>query len=114
MIYYAIRHKATQELMPQLARGKGYSHWNPAVTPTTEVFKGAKLVGVPRLVPSLRTARQIINQWNSTPNGRYTSHQSSAGDYDEVLDIKPDGRKKEDLEVIEVEILVHTKWLDVR
>jgi hypothetical protein len=101
MIYYAIRHKATLELMPQIKRGRGYSHWNPSKVQGS-FLDGAKLVGVPRLLPSKRVAQRCIDQWNAIPNGRMGfDHEGEV-----ELDIKSDGRKKEDLEIIEVELVI--------
>ena len=95
MIYYMVRHKASGEFMPQMRRGKGYSHWNPT-TGKLPVLA----IGVPRLISSRRQASRIISQWNSMPNTAYYPRQE--GEYD--LDFKADGRKKEDLEVVEVNI----------
>lgn len=106
MIYYLIRHKTTQEFMPQLERGRGYSHWNPAVIPTIEVFRPRKLLGIPRLLPSRRVAARCIVQWVLNPNS-YTGYRTSMifGDDEPDLLSKDDGRKKEDLEIVEVVIL---------
>lgn len=101
-----IRHKATGEFMPELRRGKGYSWWNPGVTPTLEVFQKKKLAGTPRLFPSRRTAHRAIVQWNAMPNSRWHRTVSFEGWEDEAVDIKPDNRKKEDLEIVEVNIEV--------
>lgn len=102
MIYYMIRHKKTGEYMPQLKRGTGYSHWNPAKVQTAEHFK-KKILGVPRLFPSLRIARQCIVAWNAMPNARYEGY-TSFGEDDYNVNFKPDGRTKEDLEIVEVNI----------
>lgn len=98
-IYYMIRHKASGEFMPQMKRGRGYSHWNPS---NGELPK--KITGCPRLLPSRKSASRVIIQWNSMPNARYSSYQSHGGDWDYGIDIKNDGRKKEDLEIVEVNI----------
>lgn len=99
-----IRHKATGEFMPQLRRGRGYSHWNPAVKPTPEIFDKHTLVGVPRLLPDLHSAKAVITAWTFNPNAKINISQSYYGEQDEIFDIKPDGRKKEDLEAVEVTI----------
>jgi len=103
MIYYVIRHKASGEFMPQLKRGRGYSHWNPSKETTIENLK-KKLTGVPRLLPSRRVAHRCIVQWNACPNGKQSWHTSYDGDEFDDLDIKPDGRSKDDLEIVEVNI----------
>lgn len=106
MIYYIIHHIATGEIMPELERGRGYTHWNPGKIPTTEVFRPRKLKGVPRLFPSRRTAARAIAAWNAYPNS-YNGYTRSPVDDDYELQIgKDDGRKKEDLEVIEVDIVL--------
>ncbi len=101
-----IRHKATGEFMPELHKTRGYSHWNPSIEPTSERFKPSKLLGTPRLFPSRSSAHRSIAQWNAMPNARWSSRQTYFGEYDDDLDIKPDGRSKEDLEIVEVNIEV--------
>lgn len=96
-----IRHIASGEFMPELRRTRGYSHWNPAKVNTEEHLKD-KLLGVPRLFSSRKRAHNSIVQWNAVPNGRWSQSTSYYGETDESVDIKPDGRKKEDLEIVEV------------
>lgn len=95
--YYVIRHKASGELMPQMKRGRGYSHWHPGVNPLPSSSDN-----IPRIVHSLGKANRCISQWNTYPNGRTTTSQSYHGDIDIFTDFKPDSRKKEDLEVVEI------------
>lgn len=104
MIYYMIRHKATGEFMPELRRTRGYSHWNPAKFDTTEHIDKKKLLGVPRLFHSRKRAINCIAQWNSMPNSKAYGHQRYDGEWDDGIDCKPDGRSKDDLEVVEVSI----------
>lgn len=100
-----IRHKATGEFMPELKRTRGYSHWNPSKVDTREAFSDKKkLLGVPRLFSSRKKAHGAIVQWNAMPNARWSSQQSYYGDYDEAIDFKADGRTKNDLEIVEVNI----------
>lgn len=106
MIYYMIRHIATGEFMPELAGGRGYSHWNPGKINTTEVFRPRKLTGTPRLIASRGKAHRCIVLWNSIPNARKSTGMTYYGEEDEGVDIKSDGRKKEDLEIVEVSIEV--------
>lgn len=96
--YYVIRHKATGELMPQMKRGRGYSSWNP-----TSADKVYAITNVPRIIFGLRTAKRIVSLWNSIPNGNMSWAQNSDGGH-QYLDIKPDGRKKEDLEIVPIQI----------
>lgn len=101
MIYYLIRHKLSGEYMPQSKKGRGYSHWNP--NNLNHEFKLSS--GVPRLVDTRRRAFNIIKNWASTPNGRRSISQNNyTGEYDDIIDIEFDGRKMEDLEIIEVEL----------
>lgn len=90
--------------MPEVKTNGGYSHWNPS-NPNMphDIFTGA-----PRLFPMRRKAARCIVQWFVNQNGRRSYHQSGqyGEDFDEIIDIKEDGRKKEDLEVIEVELLI--------
>lgn len=103
MIFYMIQHRRTGEFMPELKR-RGYSHWNPDKAETaTGVLKNL-LIGTPRLFKSIRSAKYAIVGWKSTPNGRYHTYQSHGGDWDEDIHVKPDGRKKEDLLIVKVEI----------
>lgn len=99
--YYGIRHKATGELMPQLKKDKGYSHWNPS-HPEHEVI--AKTLGFPRILQSRRQAIKCIIQWAANPNAEMGYRSESAYGFisdDQELKSKFDGRKKEDLEVVE-------------
>ncbi len=91
--YYVIRHKATGELMPQMKRDRGYTHWNPDTTILTNCLP------VPRLLTSVEQARRVIVQWAANPNMTVRYFE----DGDEV-NIKPDGRKKGDLEVRKVHL----------
>ena len=97
--YYLIRHKATSRFMPLMKRNRGYSHWNPSQE--KEQINETK---IPRFLISEKQARQVIDWWAHLPNARLSYHQSYNGDDNEFLDFKDDGRKKEDLEIIEVKI----------
>ena len=103
MTYYMIRHKATGEFMPELRRTRGYSHWNPSKFETAEHLKD-KLLGVPRLLSSRRRASKCIDAWNANPNSVWSIRQSYLGNDDEFIDTKPDGRSKDDLEIVEVNL----------
>lgn len=95
-IYYAIRHKESGELMPEVRR-KGYTYWNPSknLIPVTAL-------GTPRLLDTRRRAAKCIIQWAVMPNAKMR-YDDNGGEY---LDITLDGRKKEDLEVVEVELRI--------
>lgn len=103
-IYYAIKHKTTGEFMPALEHNRGYSWWNPNNPRDPRLEK--KILGVPRILKSLRQAKQVISRWNAMPNASYKGYINSRGEDDYGVDIEPDGRKKEDLEVVEIELRV--------
>ena len=98
MIYYIIRHKASGRIMPLMRRNRGYSHWNPS----KNNLKTIQELDIPRILKSRRQAEQCISQWNACPNMKYYANTSRWEGEDCDLDIKPDGRKKEDLEVVKV------------
>ena len=105
MIYYVIRHKKTGELMPLVKTRGGYSHWNPDnLDMPKKIF-----FNIPRILESKRQASQCIAQWFSCQNGRNRYCQDFDGNYDSFVDFKPDNRKKEDLEVVEVNIIIKEK-----
>jgi hypothetical protein len=94
-IYYIIRHRATGEIMPQMKRGRGYTHWNPN-NPNKDMGRIVELC-TPRLLTSAKQARRCIDAWAMLPN--------ATNDYDGDLKIGPDdGRKNEDLEIVGVEL----------
>lgn len=102
MIYYAIRHKASGEFMPQLKKNRGYSHWNPSNSEHTMI---AKTLGVPRLLDTRRRAARCIHMWANNPNSRYAGYTTAYGEDDYGIDMKDDGRKAEDLEVVELDLV---------
>ena len=94
MICYAIRHKESGELMPEVKR-RGYSHWNPKTGKLPDT-----IIGTPRLLASRGSAVRCITQWAYMPNARNTyDHDGEA-----CIDIKEDGRTKDDLEVVEINL----------
>lgn len=102
MIYYGIRHKATGQLMPASKR-RGYSHWNPA----TEVGRNPYFaLPYPRLLKDRKTAQACIIQWAANPNCVPHIDFSYYGKESLRLDTTPDGRKREDLEVVKLELRV--------
>jgi len=100
MIFYVIMHKATGFLMPQAKKNRGYSHWNPAILNN----KMESALGIPRLLDTRRKAANVVSQWASQPNLEVRRSMSYEGSEDYSLDSKPDGRTKDDLAVIEVNI----------
>lgn len=89
-------------VMPQMKRGRGYSHWNPGNPKQKEI---AAQLSVPRLLRDRRHANKVINCWANLPNAHNSNHQSRDGEWIDDIDIKPDGRKKEDLEIIEIHLM---------
>lgn len=96
MIYYCIRHKSTGELMSQMRRGRGYSYWNPNGDLKFQSVCDRLKLGVPRLIDTRRKAARCIVAQNSMPNSR--------NDLDGDIDIRVDNRKREDLEIVEVNL----------
>lgn len=94
--YYLIRHKATGQFMPQGKKNRGYSHWNPG-NPNAEELTMA--LPIPRMLDSKKKAERCIVQWFYMRN--------SSNDYDGDVKLgKEDGRKMEDLEVVECELVI--------
>jgi len=103
MIYYAIRHKESSKLMPEVRTRNGYSHWNPSNPNAPE----SMFHNNPRLFDTENRAKLCIAQWFACQNGIRSIIQSShTGEYDEIVDIKKDNRKKEDLEIVKVQITI--------
>lgn len=100
MTYFLIRHKASGEFMPQGKRDRDYSHWNPSTD-----HKFAEALPVPRLIDSRKKAVKIINMWNGIQNATFHSYQNQEGEWDEDITSKPDGRTKNDLEIVEINIV---------
>lgn len=96
-----IRHKATGELMPLMRRGKGYSHWNPS-NPDS---KPSQRMHVPRVLKSRKQANACIHAWFNNPNARYGGYTNSYGEDDYDVITNDDGRKIEDLEIVEVDLV---------
>ena len=101
--YYVLRHKATGEIMPQAKRDRGYSHWNP----NHPEHEFAARLGIPRLIDTRRRAALCIKQWAINSNGKRSLSTPSywTGEQDDIVDIKPDGRTSDDLEIVEVDLI---------
>jgi hypothetical protein len=97
-VYFVIRHKATGQIMPQAKRDRGYSHWNPS----NQTYEFKKALDVPRLLSTRRQAARCIAMWAANPNARMSFSRSYYGEEDYSIDSKPDGRSKDDLEVVEI------------
>ena len=101
--FFVIRHKATGKVMPQL-RNRGYTYWNPSSTnPMNNLVK--KDLNTPRLFESYSRASKAIAQWNAQPNARSVVNISYYGSDQEHVDYTPDGRTKDDLEIIKIRLV---------
>ncbi len=96
VIKYAVRHKATGKFMPDSSTGKGWSFWNPD-SPT-----GGMEIAV-------KDSIRLFNSSKGADNARVTwargeAHHKETGigtlDYEERLEYKDVGRKKDMLEVV--------------
>lgn len=99
-IYFTLRHKASGEFMPEAKGRKGYSHWNPS-NPESK-FEYAS--NTPRIFSTRRNADGSRKAWAANPNAEYRGYTNYHGEDDYNVISKPDGRTKEDLEVVEVMI----------
>lgn len=102
MDYCIIRHKVSGELMPLFRKGRGYTHWNPSNQKKLVV----KDMGVPRLIKNREMARRVIRQWIAMPNAEYSEYTNSHGEDDYDIRFTDDGRKKEDLEILPVTLII--------
>lgn len=104
-IYYIIRHKQTSELMPQMLRGRGYTHWNPNIPDRKKIV--AEL-DIPRLMMSRKQAEKVIRHWVAMPNAQASGYQSSTNEWVDDISTKEDGRKADDLEILEITLKERT------
>jgi len=92
--YYVVRPKISGEIMPQMKRDRGYTHWNPGMGSIPEAA-----LSIPSLLTSSKLAYRVIVQWACNPNMSFRYFEDG-----EDINIKPDGRKKGDLEVRKVRL----------
>lgn len=100
MIYFAIRHKQSGEFMPLANNNKGYSYW----LKKDDKFEQA-IPDIPRLLPTKKQAEKCIIEW---AKGYYIWVDKPGENWwaDQVHKlINPDGRTKDDLEVVTVNLL---------
>lgn len=88
--------------MPEVKTRGGYSHWNP----DNPEMPYHIFMGTPRLFESRKKAKYSIIRWFYDQNGRRKGYISGpfGEDDDEEIKIKLDGRKKEDLEIVEIKL----------
>ena len=99
---FVIRHRVTGELMPLLDRNRGYSHWNP----THPEHEHKSSLGVPRIFKAKADAVRAIGMWNACPNATMSYSRGYFGEEDYGLDIHPDDRNRDDLEVLAARLVV--------
>ena len=109
MKYYVIRHKETKEYMPEYKGGKGYSFW------LADNIK-ANHLHHPRLITTKEKAQKIIVEWAKgtfewvdvqrgfRPNIDPPWMQHIALHLEQRRRIRPRGRTKDMLEVVEIEL----------
>ena len=100
MKFYAIRHKASGELMPEMAR-RGYSFWNPSCP---QPLYGAK--ESIRLFKDKKRAERCITAWSIGLQYKSRFYSMYDGISEEETISKDDGRKKDDLEVVKVTLSI--------
>ena len=101
--YFIIRYKATNQITPQL-RDRGYTYWNPSSSnPMNNLER--KNLNTPRLFETYDRAYRAIVQWNSLPNARPVVNLSYSGSESDSIDYTPDGRTKDDLEIVKVRLV---------
>lgn len=83
-----------------MRRGKGYSHWNPGIE--GNIVDAAE--DIPRIFPTKIRAKRAITAWVVFANSSYKGYTNHLGEDDYDIQSKDDGRKKEDLEVVMVEM----------
>lgn len=77
--------------MPLAQKNKGYTHWNPS---SPEKFYAVS--NIPRMFSSITNARRSITNW-------FKRTKTPWGSIRQPIE---DNRKKEDLEIIEVELVL--------
>lgn len=55
-LYFLLRHKATDKLMPAQRRGRGSTSWDPAIKREVDT-------DYPRLFTKQETARRVLQNW---------------------------------------------------
>lgn len=100
MLYFAIRHKQSGEYMPLANNNKGYSYW----LKKDDKFEQA-IPGIIRLFATKQKAEKSIVEW---AKGYYIWVDKPDANWwhDQVRKmVNPDGRTKDDLEVVTVNLL---------
>lgn len=91
MLYYVIQHVATGQLMPEMKRSRGYTHWNPNNPEVKRLFNKLE---TPRLFTKSVDAHRAANYWARMPN-QY-SHFDGFNE-EHYTGVKEDGRKRTDI-----------------
>lgn len=108
LTFYALRHVRSSLLMPNMKRGRGYTHWNPDnVEATQELYSAMQ---TPRLLTTKKQAQRCRQLWAQYPCAftvRYEQSMWSDEGGGEDFRTKPDGRKLDDLEIVAVHVIVN-------
>lgn len=94
---FALRHKATQQFMPEFENGRGYTHWSPGAG-----IVDVGVTGSIRLFMTYRAADIARTMWTRGVFERRYTEASYESLYEETF-VKPRdvGRKKDDLEIVQ-------------
>lgn len=106
MIYYILRHKQSGKVMPQMKTGKGYSYWL-----YDNIFDNH--LPIPRLFASEKQAKKAVVEWAKGVY-KWVDVVSSDGPLflpDQKRKLFPQGRSKDDIEIIPVLIQLHPTFL---
>ncbi len=96
MIFYAIRDKRNGGYLPQMPHGRGMTH-REAIAPSI-------LPVIPRLFKSRHAANCALHAWVEGAWTVVNTVDPESGYEDNGIDIKPCGRRKENMEIVEVPI----------
>lgn len=104
--FFALRHKATQQYMPEFESGRGYSHWSPVGVVEggiATVGGDGALAGSVRLFPTMQGANNARVAWARGIHERhFTGPDISSLDPggDDYVKVRDAGRTKDDLEIV--------------
>jgi hypothetical protein len=98
--YFALRHKATGQLMPEFENGRGYSHWTPTAD-LQNTGNDSGMTGTVRLFATYKGADNARVAWARGIHERsYTGPTLEDLGGDDYVKARDVGRTKDDLEVV--------------
>ena len=108
MRVFAIRHKPSGALMPQI-RGRGYTAIDASDWEKCETFARHKKTGVPRIFPSrIHAGRALFawlqGEWTQQGTGGSSMYGDDYDVYTAPPSTPPEDRKKDDMEIIELKL----------